>query len=129
MPSFLRMLLVRLVVVGAVVFILPFIMLFLLIALPLLALVFYLAVNDVTQDTLVSATPSTSFLRWSDASSRVPIGTLPMVFFMTPTFVLLVMDWIRCGCCVQHRLEALNMRVDFFVIFGKMRGDLINEHP
>jgi hypothetical protein len=79
MPSFLRMLLVRLVIVGVVVFILPFITLFLLIALPLLALVFYLAVNDVTQDTLVSATPSTSFLRWSDASGRVPIGTLPMV--------------------------------------------------
>jgi hypothetical protein len=57
-------------------------------------------------------------LRWSDAAGRVPTGTPLVVVFRTPVFVLLVMDWIRYGCCIQHRLEALNMPIDFFIVFG-----------
>jgi hypothetical protein len=43
--------------------------------------------------------------------------------------ILLVIDWIRNCCRVQHRLEPLDMRVDCFIILGEMAGDLINQHP
>jgi hypothetical protein len=53
---------------------------------------------------------------------------VPVVIFVTPVFVLLVVHWICYGCYVQHRLEMLDMRVDFFIAFRQMRGDLINEN-
>jgi hypothetical protein len=42
-------------------------------------------------------------------------------------FIFAVVDRIYHGCCVQHCLEALDMTVDFFIIYGKMGGggDLI----
>jgi hypothetical protein len=54
---------------------------------------------------------------------------LPVVTFMTPVSILLVMDWFRYGSRIQHLLKALNMRVDLFIIFWQVGGDLINEHP
>jgi hypothetical protein len=41
-----------------------------------------------------------------------------MVKLVTPDSVFVVVDRVYHGCCVQHRLEALDMRVDFFIIFG-----------
>jgi hypothetical protein len=46
--------------------------------------------------------------------------TFPVVMIMTPVSALLVIDWIRYCCCVQHHLELLDMRVDLFIIFGEI---------
>jgi hypothetical protein len=124
--SFWRTLPVRLVIVRVVIVIVPFIALFLLVALPLSVPVLnpvacISTADDIMQVAVVSATPSTTLLWWSDAASRVPTGTMPVVIFMTPVFILLVVEWIRYGCCVQHRLEELYMHVYFIIIFGKMR--------
>jgi hypothetical protein len=105
MPPFWRTLLVRLVIVGAIIVIVPFIALLLLITLSISAPVFNLAAcisvaDDITQVAVLPAMPSTMLLRWSNATSRVPTGTMLVVIFMTPVFVLLVVDWIRYGCCV-----------------------------
>jgi hypothetical protein len=74
-------------------------------------------VDDITQVTVVSAMPLIVLIQWSDAVGRVPTGTLLVVIFMTPISILLVEDWIRHGCCFHHRLEALDMCIDFFIIF------------
>jgi hypothetical protein len=43
--------------------------------------------------------------------------TLLVVIIVTPVFVLLIVDWVRYHCYVQHRLEAFNVRIDFLIIF------------
>jgi hypothetical protein len=103
--SFRRTLSVRLTVVGAIIVIVPLIALLLLITLPISVPVFNLAAyisvaDDIAQVMFVSAMPSTALLRWSDATGRVPMGTMPVVILVTPVFALLVMDWIRYCCCV-----------------------------
>jgi predicted membrane channel-forming protein YqfA (hemolysin III family) len=45
---------------------------------------------------------------------------IPVVTIMTPVFVVLVIYQIRYHCCVQHRLEPLDVCVDIFVILGEM---------
>jgi hypothetical protein len=52
-----------------------------------------------------------------------------VVFLVNPVSVLMDVDWICHGCYVQHHLEALDMHVDFFIIFWKMGGYLIDEYP
>jgi hypothetical protein len=49
-----------------------------------------------------------------------PTKAFLVVIIMTPVSVLLVTDWIRYCCRVQHRLESLDMRIDLFVILGEM---------
>jgi hypothetical protein len=100
--SFWRTLPVRLVIVAAIIVIVPFIALLLLITLPISAPVFnptacISTVDDVAQVAVVFAMPSTALLWWSDAAGRVPMGTIPVVIFVTPVFILLVMDWICYG--------------------------------
>jgi hypothetical protein len=46
--------------------------------------------------------------------------SLPVVLDMTSVTILLVVNWICYRCCVQHRLESLDMCADLFVILGKM---------
>jgi hypothetical protein len=41
-----------------------------------------------------------------------------VVKLVAPIAVLLVVYWIHHGCCVEHRMEALVMHVDFFIVFG-----------
>jgi hypothetical protein len=96
---------VRLVILGAIIVIVPFIALLLLVTLPLLALVLNLAVcisaaDDVAQDTVVFVAPTTVLLWWSDAAGRVPMGTVPVVIFVTLIFVLLAVDRICYSCCI-----------------------------
>jgi hypothetical protein len=103
--SFWRTLSVRLVILGAIIVIVSFIALLLLVTLPLLALVLNLAAcisaaDDVTQVTVVFVAPTTVLLRWSDAAGRVPMGTVPVVIFVTLIFVLLAVDRIRYSCCI-----------------------------
>jgi hypothetical protein len=113
----------RLVIEGTIIIIVPLIMLFLLNALSLLASVVYLttcisAVDDIAQLVIVLMTPSAMLLGWSEAACRVPMGTLPVVKLVTLDSVFAVVDWVHHCCCVQHRLEAIDMRVDFFIFFG-----------
>jgi hypothetical protein len=41
------------------------------------------------------------------------MGTPPVVKLVTPYSVFAVVDRVHHVCCIQHRLEALDMRVDF----------------
>jgi hypothetical protein len=41
---------------------------------------------------------------------------------MTPISVLLIVFWVRYRCCVQHHLEAFNMRIAFLIIFWQVGG-------
>jgi hypothetical protein len=61
-PPFRRMLLVRLVIIGTIVVIVPFFMLLLFKALTLVMPVFNLAANDVTQISIIPVLSSTAFL-------------------------------------------------------------------
>jgi hypothetical protein len=56
--------------------------------------------DDIMQVTVVPGMPSAAPLRWTDAAGGVPMGTLPVVIFMTPVSILPVVDWIRYGCYV-----------------------------
>jgi hypothetical protein len=82
------MLLVRLVIVGATIVIVPLIALLL---------------NSVSVSNLMTCIYTMDDIMqvwWCDAASRVPTGTVLVVIFMTPVFVLLVMDWILYSCYV-----------------------------
>jgi hypothetical protein len=112
---------VRLVIVGTIIIIVPFITSLRLHALSLLASVFYLAmcissVDDVAQVAVAPIMLLAALLWWSDATGQVPMRTLPVVKLMTPNYVFVVVDQVHLGCCVQHRLEALDMCVDFIII-------------
>jgi hypothetical protein len=122
-PSFRGALPVRLVIVATIIIIDPIIVLFLFNALSLSAPIFNPAAcisvaDDVMQVTIVSPTPSAVLLWWSDAAGRVPMRTLLVVKLMIPVSIFTDVDRIHHGCRVHHRLEALDMRVDFFIIFG-----------
>jgi hypothetical protein len=72
-PSFWGALLVRLVIVGAIIVIVPLATLLLLDVLPLLALVFNLiayisTADDIVQVTVVPTMPSVALPRWSNAA-------------------------------------------------------------
>jgi hypothetical protein len=55
--------------------------------------------------------------------------TLSVVRLMTPYFTVTVEDRVNHGCCVQYRLEALYMCIDFFIVFRQVRCELVDEHP
>jgi hypothetical protein len=124
-PSFGRMLLVRLIIIGTVVVIVPFFTLLLFKALVLLAPVFNLVVcistmDDVEKISGIQVSSSATFLWWSETASHAPMGTLPVVMLVTPCFILMVEHRVNHGCCIQHRLEALHVCVDFFIMFWKV---------
>jgi hypothetical protein len=52
-----------------------------------------------------------------------------VVKLMTPYFIVTVKDRVNHGCCIQHRLEALYMCIDFFIVFRQVGCELVNEHP
>jgi hypothetical protein len=78
---------------------------------------------------VVSIVSLVVLLPWSDAAGRVPTKVFPVVIIMSLVSVLLVVDWICNHCRVQHHLERIGMRVDYFIIHGEMGGDLIDQHP
>jgi hypothetical protein len=53
---------------------------------------------------------------------------MKLMFYEHQHFIITVKCWVQHGCCVQHRLEALHVCIDFFVVFGRW-GELIDEHP
>jgi hypothetical protein len=121
-PSFREALLVRLVIVGTVVIIVPIITLFLfnalLLSAPILNPVACIStVDDIAQVVIVSPTPSVVLLWLSDATVQVPTMTLSVVKLVTPVSVFADVEALD-GCRVQHRLEALDMCLDFIIIFG-----------
>jgi hypothetical protein len=132
-PPFGRTLLVRLVVIGTIVVIIPFFTLLLFKVLELLTLVFnqstcIFAVDDDTQISIIPVSSSAMFLQWSENACRVPVWTLLVVRLMTPCFVITVECRVNNGCCVQHRLEALHVCINFFVALQQVGSQLINEH-
>jgi hypothetical protein len=48
------------------------------------------------------------------------MGTLLVAKLVTPDYIIVVMDQVHHGCCIHHRLETLDMHVDFFIIFRHM---------
>jgi hypothetical protein len=125
---------VRLVIEGTIIVIVPLITLFLLNMFMLLApivnpVVCIITMDDVTQISVIPILPSVMFLQWSETTSRVPMQTLSVVKPVTPYFTIMVEDRVNHGCCVQHHLNALYMRIDFFIVFRQMGCELVDEHP
>jgi hypothetical protein len=46
----------------------------------------------------------------------VPIWALTVVEILSLLFVAALKGWVHHGSYAQHCLEALNLRVDFFVV-------------
>jgi hypothetical protein len=133
-PSFGRMLSMRLVIIGTVVVIVPFFTLLLFKVLVLLPSVFnpaacISAADDITQISIILISSSAAFLWWSETASRVNIRTLLVVMLVTSCFIIMVECWVNHGCCVQHHLEALYVCVDFFLVLWQVGGELIDKHP
>jgi hypothetical protein len=127
------MLLVRLVIERTIVVIVHFITPLLLDVLTLLvpavnlaACVF--AVDDITQVSVFPIMPSAVLLWWSETAGRVSMWTMSVVKILTLCFIVMVENWVNHGCCVQHRLEALYMRIGFFIVFRQVGSELVNEH-
>jgi hypothetical protein len=123
-----------LVVEGAIIIIAPLVMSVLFGMVSFLASTFDLVTgifvaDDVMQVTVIPVSPSVTFLRWSQTTGRVPSQILLMVRIQTPHITATLGNRVHHGCCVQHCLEALNMHVDFFIIFRQMGCELIDEHP
>jgi hypothetical protein len=120
-PPFRTTLSVRLVIIGTIVIIVHFFTLLLFEALVLLMQVFDLAAcisaaNDVAQISVIPVSSPVVFLQWSETACRVPARTLPVVRLMTPCFIITVECQVHHGCCVQYHLEALHVRVHFFIV-------------
>jgi hypothetical protein len=121
---------VRLVIEGTIIVIVPLITSFLLNALTLLApvvnpIVCISTTDDVAQISVIPILPSAVFLQLSETVDRVPTRTFSVVKIVTPYFTVTIEDRVNHGCCVQHRLEALYMRIDFFIV----GCELVDEHP
>jgi hypothetical protein len=69
------------------------------------------------------------FLRWSETIGHVLVQTLTVVKLVTLYFTVTVKDRVNHRCCVQHRLEALYMHIDFFIVFRQVGCELVDEHP
>jgi hypothetical protein len=124
-PPFGRTLAVRLVLIGTVVVIVPFFMLLLFKALTFLAPVFNLVAcistaDAIAQISVIPVSSSAMFLWWSETACQVPVRTLPVVRLVTPCFIVTVECWLNHGCCIQHRLEALHVSIDFFIILWQV---------
>jgi hypothetical protein len=48
---------------------------------------------------------------------------------LTLDTVIVVENRVRDHGCAKHCLEALNMRIGFFVVFRQVRCELVDEHP
>jgi hypothetical protein len=57
------------------------------------------------------------------------MGTLPVAMLVTSCFILTVEHRVNNGFYVPHRLKALHVCIDFFIVFWKVGGELIDEHP
>jgi hypothetical protein len=133
-PSFRGALSMRLVVEGAIIIIVPLIVSFLFGMVSFLASAFDLVMgisvaDDVVQVMVIPVSPLVAFLRWSQTTGRVPSQILSVVRILTPHITATLGNRVHYGCCVQHCLEALNMHVDFFIVFRQVGCELIDEHP
>jgi hypothetical protein len=54
--------------------------------------------------------------------------TLSVVNILTLCFIVTVENWVNHSCYVQHRLEALYMRIGFFIVLRQVGSELVNEH-
>jgi hypothetical protein len=125
---------VRLVIIGTIVVIIPFLSLLLFKALALLMPVFYptmciSVMDDIVQISIIPVSSSAAFLRWSEPACRVPVLNLSVVKLMTLCFIITVECRDNHGCCVQHRLESFHMCINFFVVLWQVGSQLIDEHP
>jgi hypothetical protein len=112
---------VRLVIIGTIVVIVPFFTLHLFKALALRTPIFYPALcistaDDVAQIFIIPVSSLAVFLWWSETACRVSLRTLSVVKLMTPCFIIMVEYLVNYGFCVKHRLEALHVCIDFFIV-------------
>jgi hypothetical protein len=52
-----------------------------------------------------------------------------VVKLLTLDTVIVVENRVHDHGCAKHCLEALNMRIGFFVVFRQVRCELVDEHP
>jgi hypothetical protein len=113
----------RLVIEGIVIIIVPFVASFLFNVISLLAAVFNLVacvstMNDVLQVRVVPVLSSATLLQRRETYSRVPMWALAVVRILTMLSISALEYQVHHGGCVQHCLEAFNLRVDFFTFVG-----------
>jgi hypothetical protein len=84
--------------------------------------------DDIAKVIVIPMSSSVTLLQWSETTGRVPARTLLVVKLMTPYLAITVEDWVNHGCYVQHHMEALYMRIDFFIVFRQVGFELIDEH-
>jgi hypothetical protein len=125
---------VRLLVERTIIVIVPLITSFLINAVRLLASVVnpvacISAANDVTQISIIPILPSAVFLLWSETIGQVPVRNLSVVKLVTPYFAIMVEGPVNHGCYIQHRLEALYICIDFFIVIRQVGCQLVAEHP
>jgi hypothetical protein len=123
---------VGLVVIRAKVIIVPFLTSFMLHAVSFLAPIFnpvtcISVANDVTQVSPVSIL--VALLWWSDVASRVPVCAWAVVRVLTLPSVSTHRGWVVNDSCIQHGLEALDLRVDLLVVFRQQGCQLVDDHP
>jgi hypothetical protein len=92
MPSFRGTLSVRLILEGTIIIVAPLVIPLLLDALWILALVFDLATcifaaDDIVQVSIIAIMSLVTLVRWSEATSRVPARTQPVVKLLTSVSV------------------------------------------
>jgi hypothetical protein len=123
---------VGLVVEGPIEITVPFLAPFALGAVSFLASIFnpvtcISVANDVTQVSPVSI--PAALLRWSDVASRVPVCAWAVVMVLTLPSVSTHRGWVLNDSCIQHGLEALDLRVDLLVVFRQQGCQLVDDHP
>jgi hypothetical protein len=132
-PPFRGTLSVRLVVEGTIIIIVPLVVSFPFDAVSFLEPNFDLSacisiVDDVVQVSIIPVSSVTTFLRWSETAGQVPTWTLTLVRVLTSYFVAPLKNLVHFGSCIQHCLDALNLRVDFFVVLRQVGCGLVDDH-
>jgi hypothetical protein len=125
---------VRVIVVRTIIIIVPFVTSFTFDVISFLAPVFnsvehISATDNITQVPVVLVLFSTVLLQGSDVAGRVSAWALAVVRILTLTPVSMCKGRVNHGRCVQHCLEALDLRIDLLAIFRQQGGKLINDHP
>jgi hypothetical protein len=123
---------VGLVIVGVIIITVPFLASFALDAVSLLALVFdpvtcISIANNIAQVPFILI--SVVLLRGSDAAGRVPTWSLVVVTVLAQPFVSAL--WVRVlhGSCIQHGLQALDLRVGILIVLRQQGRQLVDNHP
>jgi hypothetical protein len=132
--SFWGMMLMRLIVEGTVIVIVPLLVLFMLDVALHLAPVYNLVacisiVYNITQVLVILVSSSAMLLWGSETTGRAPMWALAVVKVLTPHSISMFGNRVHHSNHVQHCLVALNLRVDLLVVLRQEGSKLVDDHP